>query len=133
MGQSTWECYGLIRQIKEKYDEILDEQQANEAKLKEIEAKLLEIDNKIRRCDQESSKNRNDLQENKEKILEIEEEIDIEEASKSKQLIILEKHESNINRINVSIQKLESEMKSPLKNKLSDEEEDKMKKMSEKN
>merc|ERR1712228_1118457 len=65
--------------------EILDEQQANESKLKEIEAKLLE------------------------------------------------KHESNINRINVSIQKLESEMKSPLKNKLSDEEEEKKKKKTEKN
>ena len=126
-------CYGLIREMRERYDEIMDGTKETESKLKSIESKLLEIDNKIRRCDQESDKYRSDLQENKEKMVEIEEEIEIEEASKNKQLLILEKHEANIERINVSIRKLESEMKAPLKNRLSDEEEAKMKEIADTN
>merc|ERR1712154_567541 len=125
-------CFGLIRHFKQQYDQILDGQKQNENNLKEIETKLLEIDNKIRSNDQESDKLRNDLQENKEKLLEIEEEIEIEETSKNKQLLTVEKHEANIHRIEESIENLENEMQSPLKNKLTNAEEQQMKTLSDK-
>merc|ERR1712204_163490 len=78
----------------------------------------------------ESVKLRNDLQENKEKMIEFEEEIDVEEASKSKQLALIEKHKANIQRISIAIANLETEMDSPLKNKLSRTEEQNMKNLS---
>jgi len=123
-------CFGLTSEIKEQYAQILDDQKQNELNLKEIENKLLGIDNKIRSNDQESVKLRNDLQENKEKMIEFEEEIDVEEASKSKQLALIEKHKANIQRITVAIANLETEMDSPLKNKLSRTEEQNMKNLS---
>eukprot|EP00487_Bulimina_marginata_P007071 TRINITY_DN2753_c0_g1_i1.p1 TRINITY_DN2753_c0_g1~~TRINITY_DN2753_c0_g1_i1.p1 ORF type:complete len:198 (+),score=46.26 TRINITY_DN2753_c0_g1_i1:340-933(+) len=116
-------CYNLMRDLKQESDDMLLRENENERKLKQIESKLLQIDNEIRRNDQQYNLNKDALSEHEERLLELEQDIDVEEERKNKNCKTLEKHQSNINRIETTISGLQNEMKQKLKNKLSEDEE----------
>lgn len=119
--------FSLIKNIQNQIIENEDNLNENNEKLKNIENRLLDIENKIRSNDEEINKFRNNLALYKDKLIDIEENMEEEDNMKSNKLNLLNKHEANINRIQITIDSLQKEMKQSLKTKLSNAEEEKLK------
>ena len=114
--------FSAIREMDEGVAECEEKMSANQQQQNRVNQQILEMDNRIRTMEQETARDQVVVAGHQERVLEVEEEIDIKDRSKAQKAAILEKHESNIERMRESVNALESELKQPLKHKLSDDE-----------
>ena len=117
-------CYKNINNLQNQYKENKNKLIKIIDNLNKINSKLLDIDNNFREKNNNINKQRDDLLEIKNKLIEIEERMEEEEKLKSDKLELLEKHEIEINLLQTRIKNLENEKKQPLRNKLSNNEEE---------
>jgi len=115
--------YSAIRQIDHEIEECGGRMSVIEQEVKRKSQQMLEMENRLRANQDDIARDEVSKSGDEERILEMEDEIEIKDRTKSQKAAILEKHESNIERMKGSVTALEAEMKQPLKRKLSKTEE----------